>query len=106
MSKTMIDIPDDFKNELIFIAARGGSTIRLQILAALQKAWGWDESRLPLDGRYKSFPGAGERRPVMTNGQTPHGTMPLGKDGIVDLEAAFQRADEAMKASIEPDKEF
>jgi hypothetical protein len=92
----MIDLPDDFKNELIRNASRGGGTIKQQILIALCEKWSWPESRMPIDGRYKlldpeTIP------PVRFNGKEPRGKLPLDSEGLPSFDEAFDRAEEAAR---------
>lgn len=89
MSRIGIDIPDDFKNELIR-RTRNGPNMRAQILIALCRDWGWSEERMPIDGRLKYING-GYAPPipeVMTGGKTPR-NVPIDKDGNLEFPSAL-----------------
>lgn len=96
MAKLIIDIPDDFKNQLIYLAARTGRTLKHQVLDALRKEWDWPTDRMPKDGRYKDLITREDKPPmILTNGQTPGGKIPLDSDGLPDFTPAMERAREA-----------
>lgn len=78
----VIDIPDDFRNELLYRAANKGLSLRRQIITAICHEFDWPEDRIPQDGRYKVDGGV----PIVrTNGHSPR-NMPLDEFGLPDFD--------------------
>lgn len=93
MAKVIVDIPDDFKNKLVYISSQQGKTIKFQILEALAAQWEWPKSRMPKDGRFRLLDM--EDPEIQTGGQTPRGKVPLDKEGLHDFEPVHHRMEAA-----------
>lgn len=90
MARITMDIPDDFKNQMLKVSRATGASIRHQILNALRKEWEWSEEKMPIDGRLK-----GQQfviQDTQFNGHSPR-NVPLAPDGLPDFDAMLSPHD-------------